>query len=57
MEDTPAKKSIGDLKAVQLVVEGGATFVGKSEVTPGRGAIKEVAVVQKEEPPKIGAPR
>jgi cytoskeletal protein CcmA (bactofilin family) len=47
---------IGDLKAVHLVIEGGATFVGKSEVTPGRSAIKDVAVAQKEEAPKIGAP-
>jgi cytoskeletal protein CcmA (bactofilin family) len=48
---------IGDLKAVHLVIEGGATFVGKSEVTPNRGAIKDVNVVQKEELQKIGAPR
>ena len=31
---------IGDLKAARLVIEEGATFVGKSEVSPNRGAIK-----------------
>jgi cytoskeletal protein CcmA (bactofilin family) len=30
----------GDLKAARLVIEDGATFVGKSEVTPVKGAIK-----------------
>jgi len=33
---------IGDLKAARLVIEEGATFVGKSEVSP-RGAIKPEA--------------
>jgi cytoskeletal protein CcmA (bactofilin family) len=32
----------GDLKAARLVIEDGATFVGKSEVTPVKGAIKHV---------------
>jgi cytoskeletal protein CcmA (bactofilin family) len=30
----------GDLKAARLVIEEGATFVGKSEVTPNKGAIR-----------------
>jgi len=30
----------GDLKAARLVIEDGATFVGKSEVTPVKGGIK-----------------
>src|SRR5260221_7912281 len=30
----------GDLKAARLVIEDGATFVGKSEVTPVKGVIK-----------------
>lgn len=29
---------VGDLKATRLVIEEGATFVGKSEVTTGKGA-------------------
>jgi cytoskeletal protein CcmA (bactofilin family) len=48
---------IGDLKAIHLLIEGGATFVGNSEVSPNRGAIKDVAVGQKEEWQKIGALR
>ena len=31
---------IGDLKAARLVIEEGATFVGKSEVTPNKVAMK-----------------
>ena len=31
---------IGDLKAARLVIEEGATFVGKSEVSPTRGSAK-----------------
>jgi cytoskeletal protein CcmA (bactofilin family) len=30
----------GDLKAARLAIEDGATFVGKSEVTPVKGGIK-----------------
>jgi cytoskeletal protein CcmA (bactofilin family) len=48
---------IGDLKAVHLVIEGGATFVGNSQVAPIRGAIKDVAVAQKGERQEIGSPR
>ena len=56
---------IGDLKAARLIIEEGATFVGKSEVTPNKAALKDLAghgaVPAKEEPPKVaagvGAPR
>ena len=33
---------IGDLKAARLVIEEGATFVGKSEVTPNKNIIKDL---------------
>src|SRR6266705_4447318 len=33
----------GDLKAARLVIEEGATFVGKSEVTPVKGAARTEA--------------
>ena len=33
----------GDLKAARLVIEEGATFVGKSEVTPNKGALRPQA--------------
>jgi cytoskeletal protein CcmA (bactofilin family) len=49
---------IGDLKAARLVIEEGATFVGKSEVTPSKNIIKDLGVTpHKEEPQKVGAPR
>jgi cytoskeletal protein CcmA (bactofilin family) len=48
---------IGDLKAARLVIEEGATFVGKSEVTPNKNIVKELNIAHKEEPQKIGAPR
>jgi cytoskeletal protein CcmA (bactofilin family) len=52
---------IGDLKAVRLSLEDGATFLGKLEVNPGKAAIKTVnqkPEPQKiQEPQKIGAPR
>ena len=49
---------IGDLKAARLVIEEGATFVGKSEVTPNKNIIKDLgAPPHKEEPQKVGAPR
>lgn len=35
---------IGDLKAARLVIEEGATFVGKSEVTPNKVAMKPEVV-------------
>src|SRR5215470_3600010 len=44
----------GDLKAARLVIEEGATFIGKSEVTSGMAAAKPAAprpeVVRNEEP-------
>ncbi len=50
---------IGDLKAARLIIEEGATFVGKSEVTPNKGALKELGGLSREEPQKVGvgAPR
>jgi cytoskeletal protein CcmA (bactofilin family) len=56
---------IGDLKATRLVIEEGATFVGKSEVTPNKGALKDVGQptpqpahqTPQQQPQKIGAPR
>jgi cytoskeletal protein CcmA (bactofilin family) len=48
---------IGDLKAVRVALEDGATFLGKLEVTPNNDAIKDVAVAQNREPQKIGARR
>jgi len=38
----------GDLKASRLVIEDGATFVGKSEVTPNRVAMKQPEIVRTE---------
>lgn len=46
----------GDLKAARLVVEEGATFVGKSEVTPNKIAMKQPEVVRApEQKPQTGA--
>jgi cytoskeletal protein CcmA (bactofilin family) len=45
----------GDLKAARLVIEEGATFIGKSEVTSGMSAAKPAArpeIVRHEEPVK-----
>lgn len=36
----------GDLKASRLVIEDGATFVGKSEVTPNRIPMKQPEIVR-----------
>ena len=36
----------GDLKAARLVVEEGATFVGKSEVTPNKIPMKQPEIVR-----------
>jgi len=46
----------GDLKAARLVIEDGATFVGKSEVTPNRIAMKTPEIVRAPEPvrPAVG---
>jgi cytoskeletal protein CcmA (bactofilin family) len=35
---------MGDLKAARLIIEEGATFVGKSEVTPNKVAMKQQAI-------------
>jgi len=40
----------GDLKAARLVVEEGATFIGKSEVTCGKPAASKPEIVRDEEP-------
>jgi cytoskeletal protein CcmA (bactofilin family) len=42
----------GDLKAARLVIEDGATFVGKSEVTPVKGGIKPTENVRPPAPPQ-----
>lgn len=39
----------GDLKATRLVIEEGATFVGKSEVTPNKVAMRPPEVVRSPE--------
>jgi len=39
---------IGDLKAARLMIEEGATFVGKSEVTPNKIQMKQPEVVRSE---------
>jgi len=36
----------GDLKAARLVIEDGATFVGKSEVTPNKVAMRAPEIVR-----------
>jgi len=48
---------IGDLKAVRLSLEDGATLLGKLEVNPNKIEIKQGPVAQKQEPEKIGALR
>jgi cytoskeletal protein CcmA (bactofilin family) len=40
----------GDLKAARLVIEEGATFVGKSEVTPNKVTAMKPEVVRSQEP-------
>ncbi len=42
----------GDLKAARLVIEDGATFVGKSEVTPVKGGIKNNEAPQRPPAPQ-----
>jgi cytoskeletal protein CcmA (bactofilin family) len=46
----------GDLKAARLVIEDGATFVGKSEVTPVKGG-KQPEPVRPPAPPQPAAVR
>jgi cytoskeletal protein CcmA (bactofilin family) len=51
---------IGDLRATRLIIEEGATFVGKSEVSPNKNVLKELSAKDlgpKEKPQEIGAPR
>lgn len=45
---------IGDLKAARLMIEEGATFVGKSEVTPNKVSMKP-EIVRNPEAPKAVA--
>ncbi len=45
---------IGDLKAARLMIEDGATFVGKSEVTPNKVAMRQPEVVRNE-PQKVAS--
>jgi len=40
----------GDLKATRLIIEEGATFVGKSEVTPNKVAMRPPEVVRNTPP-------
>jgi cytoskeletal protein CcmA (bactofilin family) len=47
---------IGDLHASRLIIEEGATFVGKSEVTPNKNAIRELGG-PKEKAQEVHAPR
>ena len=42
----------GDLKAARLVIEEGATFVGKSEVTPVKGGVRPSEPPRHAEAPK-----
>jgi cytoskeletal protein CcmA (bactofilin family) len=46
---------IGDLRASRLIIEEGATFVGKSEVTPNKNTIRELGA--KEKAQEAHAPR
>jgi cytoskeletal protein CcmA (bactofilin family) len=46
----------GDLKAARLVIEEGATFVGKSEVTPNRVSMKQPEIVRAPEQRAAGTP-
>ena len=43
----------GDLKAARLVIEEGATFVGKSEVTPVKGGVRAPEPPRQAEAPKV----
>jgi cytoskeletal protein CcmA (bactofilin family) len=45
----------GDLKAARLVIEEGATFVGKSEVTPNKVTTMKPEVVRSPEPKAAAA--
>ena len=47
----------GDLKATRLVIEEGATFVGKSEVTPNKVAMRQPEIVRAPGAPAAGGQR
>src|SRR5688572_927232 len=47
----------GDLKATRLVIEEGATFVGKSEVTPNKVAMRQPEIVRAPERTGTGPQR
>lgn len=42
----------GDLKATRIIIEEGATFIGKSEVTPNKSAVKPASAPTPPEPRK-----
>lgn len=44
----------GDLKSTRLVIEDGATFVGKSEVTPNKVAMRQPEIVRTDRPATTG---
>jgi len=44
---------MGDLKAARLMIEEGATFVGKSEVTPNKVSMRPPEIVRTPEAPKV----
>lgn len=48
---------LGDLKAARLMIEEGATFVGKSEVTPNKIAMKQPEIVRAPEQQKASGGR
>jgi cytoskeletal protein CcmA (bactofilin family) len=45
---------MGDLKSARLIIEEGATFVGKSEVTPNKVAMKQPEIVRGEPKAAVG---
>lgn len=46
----------GDLKATRIIIEEGATFIGKSEVTPNKAAAKPATPSAPSEPRKLPIP-
>lgn len=46
----------GDLKASRLVIEDGATFVGKSEVTPNKVAMRQPEILRNDRTGTSGQP-
>lgn len=47
----------GDLKAARLVIEEGATFVGKSEVTPNKVTQMKPEIVRQDQPKAVAGGR